>query len=58
MPMALVLTSTEFERSNSLVKGLSPLTPREKGVDSNGHSILCGCYNFSICFKYNRHYIG
>lgn len=30
MPVALVLTSTEFERSNSLVKGLSPLTPRRK----------------------------
>ncbi len=30
MPVALVLTSTEFVRTNSLVKGLSPLTPRRK----------------------------
>ena len=52
MPMALVLTSTEFERSNSLVKGLSPLTPREKGVDSNGHIGLCSGYDIGICIKY------
>ena len=30
MPVALVLTSTEFEYSNSLVKGFAPLTPRRK----------------------------
>ena len=30
MPVALVLTSTEFVRTNSLVKGFTPLTPRRK----------------------------
>ena len=32
MPVALVLTSIGFERSNPLVKGFSPLTPRRKKV--------------------------
>ena len=32
MPVALVLTSTEFVRTNSLVKGLTPNTPRKEMV--------------------------
>lgn len=49
LPVASVLASTEFEYSNSLVKGFTPLIPRMEGDDTNGHFGLCSSYNFSFC---------
>ena len=46
------LTSIGFEQSNPLVKGLSPLTPRRKGDDSNGHISLCSSNNLGIFIKH------